>query len=106
MNTGTLGKNLAGAVNLAVVASVGRELKLRGVIGTGAGAGSQIRLGDGLGVIDVSALNTNKTLRERRITPMPSSKPDLDAAFITRTETQCESVRPCVANSRYCKKHK
>ena len=65
MNTGVLGKNLAGAVNLALVASVGRELKLRGVIGTGAGAGSQIRLADRLGVSDIDAFNTNVALGER-----------------------------------------
>ena len=53
MNTGLLGKNLAGAVNLAVVASVSRKLKLRGVVVTDTGAGSQIRLTDRLGVIDV-----------------------------------------------------
>ena len=63
MKTGVLGKNLAGAVDLAVVASVGRQLKLGRVINTGARAGPQIRLTDRLGVVDIDAFNANVTLR-------------------------------------------
>ena len=93
MKTGVLGKNLAGAVDLAVVASVGRQLKLRRVINTGARAGPQIRLTDGLGVIDVNTFNANVALRERSLRAlMPSPKPDLHAALITRAKPQCEGV--------------
>ena len=35
---------------------------------------------------------------------MPSSKPDLNPAFITRAETQCEGVRPRLSDARHTQK--
>jgi hypothetical protein len=92
MNTRVFSQNLPGAVDFAVVTRVGTQLKLRGVIDTSARARSQIRLADGLGVIDIFTFNANPTLREGRVTPMPGPKPHLNTAFITSTKPQSKGV--------------